>query len=230
MPNHGSIYGQFCPVSRATEILGERWTLLIIRELLLGSCRFSELQKGLSRISPTLLNKRLSDLEAAQIIYKKKANGQKGFEYHLTESGLALHSIITGLASWGVNWIEEQFSPEELDLELLMFDIERSLDLSRFPASETTLKFHFTDAEQIKDWWLKVTPHSTELCTQDTGAEPHVYITTCVRSMTNVWMGLESWPQFLKSDRIKVMGATSLIKQLPHWIGVSRTVAFKQAS
>lgn len=224
-----SVYGQYCPVARATEILGERWTLLVVRELFMGSSRFSDFQRGLPKMSPTLLNKRLSDLEAANILYKKKAEGQKGYTYHLTDIGMALQPTIESLISWGMNWIESQFAPEELDIELLMFDIERSIDKRRFPGEETTLKFHFFDAPQIKDWWLIVKPEQAELCTKDPGKEPHVYITTCVRALTNVWMGVHSWQQALADSEFQVLGPEGLCRQLPHWLGVSRAVAFKKA-
>ena len=77
-------YGQFCPVAKATDIIGERWTVLILRELLMGTTRYNDLQRGLSRISPTLLSKRLKTLEAKGLIVRKRPPGQKSFQYHLT--------------------------------------------------------------------------------------------------------------------------------------------------
>ena len=222
-----SIYGQFCPIARTTELLGERWTLLIIRELLMGSSRFNELQRGLSKISPSLLSKRLQELEANNIIYKKKVDGQKGSAYYLTQSGLALEPLVMELAQWGMNWIEGQLSDDELDLELLMFDINRNLHRDKFPDTLTTLKFFFKDADKFKDWWILVTPQNTDLCTKDPGKEPDVYITTCRRNLTEVWMGQQSWQHAIRQDKIKVLGESSLVKQIPDWLGSSVTVALK---
>lgn len=222
-----SIYGQFCPIARTAEVLGERWTLLIIRELLMGSSRFNELQRGMSKISPSLLSKRLQELEAANIIYRKKIDGQKGYAYFLTQSGLALEPLVMELAKWGMNWVEEQLSDDELDLELLMFDINRNLHKDKFPDTLTTLKFFFKDVDKLKDWWILVTPQDTDLCTKDPGKEPDVYITTCRRSLTEVWMGQQSWQNAIRQKEINIMGETGLARQIPAWLGTSVTVALK---
>lgn len=216
-----SIYGQYCPISRAMDLLGERWTLLVIRELLMGSSRFNELQRGLSKMSPSLLTKRLRELEDANVIFKKKINGQKGYEYFLTSSGKALESIVMALGQWGLDWMEQQFSEDELDLEYLMQNIARQLEATSPSNSQTVLKFYFSDATEFKDWWLVMDSNKIDLCTKDPGNEPDAYITTTSRCMIDIWMLNHSWKHALTQGDIKLSGTPSVCKQLPDWIGSS---------
>ena len=116
-------YAQFCPISKAMEVLGERWTMLIVRELLMGSSRFSQLQRGLSKISPTVLNTRLETLRKHGLIIKKRIPEQRGSEYYLTEAGRELFPIVFQIGEWGMRWARGQMTDEELDVELLMTDI-----------------------------------------------------------------------------------------------------------
>lgn len=220
-----TIYGQYCPISRAADLLGERWTLLVVRELLLGSTRFNELQRGLSKMSPSLLTKRLKELEDAGVLYKKKINGQKGYEYFLTSSGQALEPIVMSLAKWGLDWMEQQFSDDELDLEYLMQNIARQLETKSPVTSQTVLKFFFTDASDYKNWWLLVGDQKVDICTKDPGNEPDAYITTTARCMIDVWMLNKSWRQATREGELKVSGTPSLCNQLPDWIGYSALTA-----
>src|SRR6478609_9628046 len=126
-------YGQMCPISKAAEILGERWTILIIRELLLGSNRFSDLQRALSQISPTLLTKRLNQLQDCGLVIRKTLPKQKRTEYHLTPPGRELLPVVVSLGEWGMKWARGQMSDDELDVELLMHDFSRRIDETQLP-------------------------------------------------------------------------------------------------
>ena len=123
-----SKYGQFCPIAKAAEVLGERWTLLIVRELLLGSTRFNELQRALSHMSPSLLTKRLEELQQADLIFKKKVRGQIFATYHLTPEGRQLSPVIEALAAWGMRSVRAGIDRSDLDAEFLMWDIRRRID------------------------------------------------------------------------------------------------------
>ncbi len=137
-------YGQFCPVAKAAEVLGERWTILIIRELLLGTTRFSDLQRALSQISPTLLTKRLNQLQDCGLVIRKKLPQQRRTEYHLTPAGRELLPVVIGLGEWGMKWARGQMSDDELDVELLMHDFSRRIDETQLPGGRTVIKFVFT--------------------------------------------------------------------------------------
>src|ERR1044072_6660977 len=118
-------YGQICPVSKAAESLGERWTLLIIRELVLGTTRFNDFQRALSQISPTLMTERLNQLQDAGLLVAKRRPGQRRTEYYPTAAGNQLKATILGLGEWGMSWARGQMNDDELDLEMLMYDLQR---------------------------------------------------------------------------------------------------------
>ncbi len=126
-------YGQFCPMAKATELIGEKWTLLVLRELLLGTTRFNDFQRAMSRMSPTLLVKRLRHLEECGIIIRKKLSGQKGYEYRLTAAGRELSPLIEVLAVWGMRWARSQLTDDELDVEFLMRELQRRLQTEHLP-------------------------------------------------------------------------------------------------
>jgi len=132
-------YGQFCPVAKATELIGEKWTLLILRELLLGTTRFNDFQRAMSRMSPTLLAKRLRSLEDSGIIIRKKLSGQKGHEYRLTAAGKELSPLVEILAVWGMRWARGQLTDDELDVEFLMREVQRRLQTEHLPDGETVI-------------------------------------------------------------------------------------------
>src|SRR5436190_17550006 len=147
-------YGQFCPVSKAAEILGERWTILIIRELLMGTTRFSDFQRALSQISPSLLTKRLQQLHDAGLVVRKPLPAQRRTEYHPTAAGRDLLPIVAGLGEWGMKWARGQMSDDELDVELLMHDFSRRIDATQLPGGGTVLEFIFPGLTQFAHWWI----------------------------------------------------------------------------
>ncbi len=147
-------YGQFCPVAKAAEILGERWTILIIRELLVGTRRFTDLQRGLAQLSPTLLTKRLGQLQDCGLVVRKAIPQQRRAEYHLSAAGRELQSVVLGLADWGMKWARGRMSDEELDVELLMQEYSRRIDQTQLPGGRTVVQFVFTDAGRFGRWWV----------------------------------------------------------------------------
>jgi DNA-binding HxlR family transcriptional regulator len=211
-----SIYGQFCPMAKAVELLGERWTILVIRELMLGSSRFNELQRGLAKMSLSLLTKRLKELEAAHILTRKKISGQKGYSYHLTQSGMELAPMMTELANWGLRWVNSSISQDEIDIEFLMLDFQRNVNYKTAPTN-TTIKIHYNDADKFSDWWVIIGDGNTEICGEDTGHEPDVYITCSAVTMMEVWACQIDWQQAQKERGMSIMGNPSLVKELPHW-------------
>src|SRR5689334_5210392 len=166
-------YGQFCPVAKAMEVLDERWTLLIVRELLLGSTRFNELRRGVPKMSPALLSKRLRALERAGVIERTEGKG-----YALTESGLELRPIVDALGAWGVRWIP-QIGQADLDPHLLMWDVRRTVPVENWPRARTTLAFAFSDvAPKDRYWWLVVNGDEVDSCDADPGYDVAVTVAT----------------------------------------------------
>jgi DNA-binding HxlR family transcriptional regulator len=210
-------YGQFCPVSKATEIVGDKWTMLILRELLLGTSRFNEFQRSMSRISPTILNKRLKSLEDTGVIIKKKLSGMKGHEYRLTTMGKELEPVVDQLAIRGMRWARGQMSDDELDVELLMWDIRRRIDCESLPGGETVISFHFKGLEQYGTWWLVCDGADIDLCTENPGKDVDLYVASDVRTMIEVWEGDRSLSSAIKDETITSVGSPHLIRSMQSW-------------
>ena len=213
-------YGQFCPVAKATELLGEKWMLLILRELLLGTHRFNEFQRALSRISPSLLTKRLKQLEEAGVIIRKAQQDRKGYCYFLTPAGKQLAPIVEHLAVWGMRWARGQLSDDELDVEFLMWDIQRRLNIEMLPDGETVLCFIFDGLPKFNSWWLVVNNGAVDLCTENPGKDVDLYIRTSLRSLVEVWNGDIKIKSALNNELIKTQGNKQLAKTMPEWLGI----------
>jgi len=214
-------YGQFCPIAKATEIIGEKWTLLIIRELIMGSTRFNELQRGLSLISPTLLTKRLASLTDQGLVFKKKISGQQGYEYHATQSCKELLPVITLLGEWGIRWAKDNICNDDYDVELLMLYLQRSVKTDKLLGEETVIRFKFTDINDLSDWWLIARESGVEVCVKDPGKDVDVYFTCAVKTMINVWTGEISYRKAVKNDDLKVVGPRALTNNIFTWLSSS---------
>jgi DNA-binding HxlR family transcriptional regulator len=211
-------YGQFCPISKAMEILGEKWTLLIVRELLMGARRYSELQRGLSQISPTMLSKRLDSLEQYGLVLKKKIISQKGYEYFPTKSCSELLPIIKSLGDWGMRWAQSNLTEKDYDVELLMLYLQRSVNPENLVGDETVIRFKFTDIKDFPDWWMVVQDGKVDLCVNDPGKEVDIYFTTTVKTMVDVWMGWSSYRRAIANDELKIVGPRALINNVSAWM------------
>ena len=213
-------YGQFCPVAKASELLGERWVLLILRELLLGTHRYSDFQRALSRISPSVLSKRLKQLEHAGIIVRKAQSGRRSHDYFLTPAGKELASIVEHLATWGMRWARGQLSADELDVEFLMWDIQRRLQTDKLPAGETILCFIFDDLTQFKNWWLVVRDGEVDLCTENPGKDVDLYISSTLSNLVQVWKGDIDIKLAQRKKLLKAHGNTQLARTMHDWLGI----------
>ncbi len=222
-------YGQFCPVSKAMEILGEKWSLLIVRELLMGGTRFNELQRGLSLISPTILTKRLNELADAGIIIRKKIPGQRGYEYFLTEMGQELMPVVKAVGAWGMRWARGQMPESELDVELLMLYLQRSIITNKLPGTETVIQFKFVDLDKYQDWWLVVIGDRIDICTKDPGKDVDVYFTVDLRTMVELWMGDTAYKTALSDGRLKLVGPSALTRNVSSWMVASQFAGMPSA-
>ena len=206
-------YNQFCPVAMAAEILCARWTLVLLRELVIGSTRFNELRRGVPRMSPALLSKRLKDLEVAGIVSRSKVSGEVGvYKYQLTKAGRDLQPVIETVGAWGQRWIETEASLKNLDPNLLMWDIRRNIDPAPMPRRRSTIEVIFADQPVARrNWWLIVQPGSeVDLCSVDPGFDVDLYLATDLRTMTEVWMGYTSMGQAKREGRLTITGSREL--------------------
>jgi len=214
-------YGQFCPIAKASEIIGEKWTLLIIRELLMGARRFNEMQRGLSLISPTILTKRLDSLFDHGLVLKKKIPGQQGYEYFPTESCRELLPIIKSLGDWGMRWARDNLTESDYDVELLMLYLQRSIRSDKLVGDETVIRFKFTDIKDLSNWWLIARDKDVDVCVKDPGKDVDVYFTCPVKTMIDVWMGDLSYRKAVNSNKLKVVGPSALTRNIFTWMDVS---------
>jgi DNA-binding HxlR family transcriptional regulator len=214
-------YGQFCPVAKAAEVLGERWTILIIRELLLGTTRFTELQRALSQISPTLLTKRLNQLQDCGLVIRKKMPEQRRTEYYLTPAGKELMPVVTGLGEWGMKWARGQMSDDELDVELLMHDFSRRIDETQLPGGRTVIKFVFSGLSQFAHWWIVLEENGErELCVNNPGKGVDIELRSDLRTMTEIWAGDTEIRTVKTNGKLELSGNPVLIRTVSSWLRI----------
>jgi len=210
-------YGQYCPISRALDLLGERWTLLIVRDLLVGTTRFNELARGLPGLSRSLLSLRLRQLERAGVV--ERANG----EYLLTGAGRELMPIVFGLGEWGARWTFGEPAPEELDAELLVWWMHTRLDTSGLPGRRQVFHVRFTDEK--RPFWIVVEPSGPSVCRVDPGFETDVTITSDVASLYQVWLGRLPLEEAVRSGRVSFAGPSALTRRMPSVLRLSPVAA-----
>lgn len=208
-----AVYGQFCPVALALEIIGERWTLLIVRELMSGSHRFSDIQRGLPLISKSVLSQRLRTLCEAGVV--DHANG----EYHLTESGEELCPIVIACGTWGTRWAGRNLEDEDVDLTLLMWDLRRRIDVSALPDEEIWVQFEFRGAPKgHRRFWLRLQRPEVELCLTHPRREITLHVKTSPATIGQVWVGNASIEHVLARGEMKVEGPGALVRAFPGWL------------
>lgn len=217
-------YNQFCPVAMAAEVLCSRWTFLVLRELVVGSTRFNEIRRGVPRMSPALLSKRLKDLEAAGIVGRRRiANEPGAFEYHLTEAGKDLKPIIEAVGDWGHKWVTTAATLKNLDPDLLMWDIRRNIDPDPLPPRRSTIQFIFKDRPKAgRNYWLVVEPGKpVDLCVVDPGFDVDLYLSTDLRTMTEIWMGYITVARARDDGRMMLTGNRRIETSLTTWLKLS---------
>jgi DNA-binding HxlR family transcriptional regulator len=212
-------YAQFCPVAKAAEVIDQRWTLLVLRELVAGSTRFNDLHRGLPRMSRTLLSRRLTQLERKEIVARRET--PDGPVYELSGAGRELLPVIVALGEWGMR-LMSSLDDADLDPAFLLWDVHRRIDHEALPPGRTVLALTFTDAvSELRDWWLLLTPDDVDICDEDPGMDSDVSIETTVADFVRVWRGGVSWSEAIAQHRIRLRGSPSLCRQLSDWFRLS---------
>jgi DNA-binding HxlR family transcriptional regulator len=217
-------YKQFCPVAMAAEVLCTRWTVVLLREFIAGSTRFNELRRGVPRMSPALLSQRLKELEAAEIIARTASKTEPGVvEYRLTESGQELKPLIEAFGVWGQRWVKSELTLQHLDVQLLMWDMRRSLNPNPMPKRKSVIQFRYAELPAAqRHWWLIVDPETgVDLCALDPGFEVDLHVSTDLRTMTAIWMGLENVRAARAHGRLTLSGNRALAADMQTWLGLS---------
>lgn len=209
-------YGRFCPVSLATEVVADRWTPLILRELILGNTRFNDIARGLPAISRTLLAQRLRHLERRGVLELWPSPTGRGNEYHLTPAGKDLEGIVMALGRWAVEWMFDQLDPHAVDPVELMWWMHRRIDEEALPPGRVVLEFDFTEPKRVAIW-IVLDRGEASVCVQHPGFENDIVVTTTTPAMAEVFQGYETWAHAVATGAIKVDGPPALVRSIPRW-------------
>jgi DNA-binding HxlR family transcriptional regulator len=215
-------YGQFCPVAKAAEVIGDRWNPLVLRELLSGSCHFNEISRGVPLMSRALLVQRLKELEIAGVIVSSEKKTGQGHEYALTPAGVALGPVIDAMATWAHQWGGRQIAPEDLDDALLMWATKHHIHLETVPEQKIVLQFNFRGLTKgrktQRSYWVVIEEPEVDMCQKDPGFEVNVFISADLSAFTHVWMGYSSLDLALKQGAIAFEGDRDLVRQVQAWL------------
>lgn len=218
-------YGQFCPIAQAAEVLTERWTPLVIRELVYGSRRFNEIQRGVPTMSSSLLTKRLRTLEQTGVIE------HAGGEYRLTQAGEELRPLIELMAVWGEKWVRRTVSREDADAALLMWAVKRSVVHEHAPEGRTTVHFRFTRTPEPKRcWWLVIDSPHTDLCLKDPGFGVDLTVHSDPVTLAGVYMGDITLADALRRRAVLLEGPQHLTSGFARWFGLSSLAGMRRAA
>jgi DNA-binding HxlR family transcriptional regulator len=221
-------YGQYCPLAKGAEVFAERWTPLILRELLRGSTTFNDLHRGVPTMSRSLLSSRLKKLEDCGVVERHLKSAGTG--YQLTPAGRELGPVVSQLGTWAQRWYRSTFRSAELDVGVLMWDIRCTVDAKALPANRTVVQFTFSDLRaNSRAWWLVNEDGDVDLCPVDPGDEALLQICTTLRTMTRVWMGDLSIDAVLSSGALTILGPHALRRRLRAWLRLSPYAAVTEA-
>jgi DNA-binding HxlR family transcriptional regulator len=213
-------YGGFCPVAKAAEIIAERWTPLIVRELLTGSHRFHEIELGVPGIPHSLLVQRLRSLERAGIIERRTDAPSKRAEYWLTAAGQELFAIVRTLGEWGQRWVNHEIGPEDTDPQLLMWDMHRRIHLDRLPARRVVVQFELHGAKPSR-YWLVLEQPEPSVCLKDLGFEVDLFVTADTVALHHVWMGRMTLADAMRQGLVEITGPRDLVRAFPDWLALN---------
>ena len=214
-------YGQYCPLALATELLCRRWTILVVSRLLDGCTSFGEIHKGVPRISPSLLTTRLTELEHAGILTRRKRGDSARYIYELTEAGRDLEDIVAQLAVWGQHWARDN-ELDDLDPGFLAWSMSLRIDSSKMPVGRTVLQFEFSGAPtDFKRFWLVSADGKVDMCLKHPGLETDLLVQADLRRFVETWRGFRDLRQEIHTSRIRLSGPRDLKKAFPDWLMLS---------
>jgi DNA-binding HxlR family transcriptional regulator len=208
-------YAQYCPIAKASEILGDRWTLLIVREMLGGASGFNELQRGLPGISRSVLTERLRMLERAEVVERRVGPKGRTLDYRLTRAGRDLEPVVQAIGEWGVTWSFTDPRPEELDPDLLIVWIARHVDREQLPADRTVIKFEFRDP--ARRYWMVLEPSDVSVCLQHPGFDVDLEVIVDTATLYRVYLGRAELGGAMRARKLTVSGPQALQRAFSRW-------------
>jgi DNA-binding HxlR family transcriptional regulator len=213
-------YGQFCPVAKGAEVFAERWTPLVVRELLAGSRHFNEIHRGVPLMSRTLLSRRLRSLEEIGVVVRRR--GARGSEYILTEAGREFAPLVRLLGEWGQRWFRSSFSPQELDVGALFWEMRRVVKPEEFPPGRVAVQFEFPEQPAPRrNWWIVSEGGQVDLCPSDPGYAIDLYVTADLKTFARVWAGALALKAAVAAGKIELEGSRIFRERFERWLGLS---------
>ena len=210
-------YRQYCPVARAAEIVADRWTPLILRELLAGVTHFNQIERGLPGISRTLLSTRLQALEDAGVVRRTVGERPHSTEYQLTSAGEELSVVIDRLGVWGARWAFGEPRPDELDPVLLLWKMRRRIHRARLPPGRVVVEFEFAGKRTTR-LWLVLRREEASMCVKPPGFDSDIVVRADLATFYQVWLGRIPLPTALRSRKVVLDGPSALVRQFPRWL------------
>jgi DNA-binding HxlR family transcriptional regulator len=213
-------YGQYCPVARTAEILGDRWTLLIVRDLIYGARHFNALERGLPGIPRAILTNRLKRLQQSGVIERVEESGSRKVSYNLTPAGLALTPVLDALSAWGEKWVFGEPEDSELDPILLLWWMHSRVYRERLPKQRVVVEFDFLESRPAR-FWLVLTPEDVSVCMNHPGFDVNILVTAELKSFFQIWSGRIAFTDALRADKIQLDALPALIRDFPGWFMLS---------
>jgi DNA-binding HxlR family transcriptional regulator len=224
-------YGQFCPIAKAAEVIGDRWTPLVLRELMYGSERFNDIARGVPLMSRGLLAQRLRELEDAGVVRSTAKENKRGRAYTLTPGGDALRPLIEHMGVWAQRWSKGSVDPADLDDALLIWGTKRRLNHKAVPARRVVLRFDFTGLRRgrtaQRSWWLVLDRGEADVCQKDPGFEVDVTVSADLGAFTHVWLGYAPLQSALRAGTIRFSGPPELVGQVPNWLYLNGELTYR---
>lgn len=213
-------YGQYCPTARAVEILGDRWTLLIVRDLIFGAQHFNELERGLPGIPKALLTDRLRRLQQVGVIVKQVELGGRRTLYRLAPAGAELVPVIESLTRWGAKWAFGEPEPTELNPVLLLWWMRDLARRDELPEQRVVIEFNFRQTRP-KRFWLLLDPGDISICVNHPGFEVDMHIRADLSALYEVLYGRTTYAQAIREERLEIDSTPALIRAFPKWFSLS---------
>lgn len=209
-------YGSFCPIALGTDVLADRWTPLVVRELILGNTRFNDIARCLPGISRSLLVQRLRHLERKGVVELWPSPSGRGNEYHLTPAGKDLETVVMGLGRWAIEWMYDEIDLGDVDVVRLTWWMHRRIDPENLPPNRVVIQFDHTAPEK-QTIWMVLDRGDASVCVQHPGFDSDVVVTTTTTDLARVWAGVESWNHAVATGSIAISGQPTLTKAFPRW-------------
>ena len=214
-------YNEACPISMAASVVCERWTLQIIREMFFGSTRYSEIQKYIPNISPSLLRNRLRSLEDQGLLLRKQSASGNRYEYHLTPSGKALAPVLTEMGKWGMHWASDCMTDKQNTASGLVRDFAGAIVIEELPSCDTVIRFDLTDIEESPTRYVHVQNGTVQVCETDLGFDVDVYITSTLKTMTRIWYGEIDINAAIDGEEVHIKAPPVYGRCVKRWLGIS---------